>query len=394
MLMLSSCGGGGDDHPTAPASGGNANTPASGTAALGANVVAVTVTGGPSNNINLPMTSITVCAPASNNCQTIDNVLVDTGSSGVRLFSAALSVALPQQTLADGTALSECTPFADGSTWGPVKLADVHIAGEAAGNIPVQVVGDPSFSTIPTACSNTGPTLDTPNLFGANGVLGIGVFKQDCGMACARSVGHGIYFGCTSSACNTVAAPIEQQVQNPISFFAGDNNGSVLNLPAVPPDGAAAATGTLTFGIGTQTNNALNGATVFTVTPDTGFFTTTYNGASLRRSFIDSGSNGLFFNDSSIPVCNSGFYCPTATLTLSAVNTGTNGAQRTINFSVANADTVINANASHRAFNNLAGSAIGTEMFDWGLPFFLGRQVFTAIEDSNTPGGTGPYFAY
>jgi hypothetical protein len=32
--------------------------------------------------------------------------------------------------------------------------------------------------------------------------------------------------------------------------------------------------------------------------------------------------------------------------------------------------------------------------FDWGLPFFFGRQVFTAIEGASTPGGSGPYFAF
>jgi hypothetical protein len=32
--------------------------------------------------------------------------------------------------------------------------------------------------------------------------------------------------------------------------------------------------------------------------------------------------------------------------------------------------------------------------FDWGLPFFFGRTVFTAIEGMSTPGGTGPYFAF
>jgi hypothetical protein len=28
------------------------------------------------------------------------------------------------------------------------------------------------------------------------------------------------------------------------------------------------------------------------------------------------------------------------------------------------------------------------------LSFFYGRNVFTAIENMSTPGGTGPYFAY
>jgi hypothetical protein len=32
--------------------------------------------------------------------------------------------------------------------------------------------------------------------------------------------------------------------------------------------------------------------------------------------------------------------------------------------------------------------------FAWGLPFFFGRTVFTAIDGQTTPGGVGPYFAF
>ncbi|MBS1228286.1 MAG: hypothetical protein H6R17_1563 [Proteobacteria bacterium] len=46
------------------------------------------------------------------------------------------------------------------------------------------------------------------------------------------------------------------------------------------------------------------------------------------------------------------------------------------------------------AFNDPAAPAIGIRYFDWGLPFFFGRRVFTAIEGRSTPGGNGPYVAY
>jgi hypothetical protein len=32
--------------------------------------------------------------------------------------------------------------------------------------------------------------------------------------------------------------------------------------------------------------------------------------------------------------------------------------------------------------------------FDWGLPFYFGRAIFTAIEGKPTAGGPGPYFAF
>jgi hypothetical protein len=30
----------------------------------------------------------------------------------------------------------------------------------------------------------------------------------------------------------------------------------------------------------------------------------------------------------------------------------------------------------------------------WGLPFFYGRAVYTAIDGRSTPGGNGPYYAF
>jgi hypothetical protein len=32
--------------------------------------------------------------------------------------------------------------------------------------------------------------------------------------------------------------------------------------------------------------------------------------------------------------------------------------------------------------------------FDWGLPFFYGRNVYNAIENHTTTAGTGPYVAF
>jgi hypothetical protein len=63
-----------------------------------------------------------------------------------------------------------------------------------------------------------------------------------------------------------------------------------------------------------------------------------------------------------------------------------------VSFSVTNADTLFNDDPSDNGFGDLGGPASG--YFDWGLPFFYGRNVYTAILGASTPGGTGPYWAY
>lgn len=386
VATLAACGGGGGDGSEKQA-----------TAAPPPNVLAVTVKLSPWSkpNVNIPYASVTICAPGGSDCRTIDNIVVDTGSTGLRLFASAVSpaLALPAQTNAGGTPLGECMQFADLTTiWGPVKLADVKLAGESASNVPVQVIADPGFAGIPAACSSAGKPISTADTFGANGVLGVSVFSHDCRGYCATA-NNGLYYACdASSGCTGSSVDLGRQVQNPVSRFATDNNGVLLKMPAVAATGAASATGSLVFGIGTQANNALTAATVLK-TDAFGYITTTFKGYTYVNSFIDSGSNALFFpDDHSVPVCN-GFYCPSATQTLTATNAGFgNAVTGTVTFSMANATRLFSDNPSFTAFSNLAGTYAGG--FDWGLPFFYGRSVFTAIEGKDTPAGPGPYYAY
>jgi hypothetical protein len=367
------------------------------------NVAPVVVNAGPpkSGSFDVPFISVTLCVPGTTNCQTLDYVSVDTGSSGLRVLSSALSgsLALPHETATDGNALVECYTFDDGYVWGPVELADIRIAGELAAKVPIQVIGDPAFSTVPTACSSTGPSEGTVMSFGAYGILGINQMIPDCGDYCSntKDVQPGAYYGCSGTACTAVAVSNADQVPNPIASFATDNNGAVLELPSIPADGAPTVTGSLIFGIGTEANNALGKASILTVDGN-GNFTTIFDGNTLPQSYLDSGTNYLSFADSSIPHCKAsssggGYFCPTSTLSLTAENQGRNLVTSTVSFTVANTDTLF-AHASYTAFDDVAGPGGGKVTFDWGLPFFIGRSVFVALDGAATPGGKGPYFAY
>jgi len=64
----------------------------------------------------------------------------------------------------------------------------------------------------------------------------------------------------------------------------------------------------------------------------------------------------------------------------------------TVMFSVESTSTLFN-NASYYVFDDLAATG-SSGSFDWGFPFFIGRNVYVALDGASTPGGAGPYFAY
>jgi hypothetical protein len=396
-----SCGGGGG---SSSGSGTGGTTPPPPPASP-ANMVSVIVDAGPPsvNSVNTLFVSVTVCVPGSTtSCQTIDHIQVDTGSYGLRLLAPALTLTLPVETLAGGNSLAECTQFVDGFSWGPVALADVTIGGEKASSVPVQVIGDSRFTNIPSGCSGTGGMEeDTVSKFGANGILGIGPFELDCG-DCDTNAANGFYYSCTTS-CTQTAVPMAMQVPNPVTHFAVDNNGSIIDLPAAAATGVAMLSGSLIFGIDTQTNNQSGTQTVLTVDPMSGDLLITFNGQTLSNSFIDSGSNGIYFADSSISLCTNQsintFYCPGNPLTLGLSMQGLNGVMaNNLTFTVGNAQTMLSTAPTDTddVLPELAGTLPpGNEgSFDYGLAFFYGRRVAVAVQGDKTSAGTGPYIAF
>ena len=383
VLLVGCPGGGGDGNP-APSGAGAAN------------VIPVSV--GTSNvcrNVNELCGSVTICQPGTSNCQTISDLLVDVGSVGLRVFGSVLTTQLQQEVDAQGHPIGQCGFFADGgATWGPVQVADVGLGGEPAVRVPIQVI-NPTFAGQTAANNPCGQPVDSdPSVVLFNGILGIGLFMQDCGPACANNSNNNLYFSCVAPICTSTAVPLAGQLQNPVTLLPVDNNGVVLTLPNVLANGAPSVSGSLILGIGTAGNNMPPGGISVLTTDNFGVLNTVYKGQNLQ-AIIDSGSNGLFFPDAAIPVCPpppplDAFYCPANTLNLMATISGVNGTQKPVPFQVANAANFVQPN---HAFNNLGGPF---PMFDWGLPFFFGRTVFVGIEGQPSPLGTGivPYFAF
>jgi hypothetical protein len=210
-----------------------------------------------------------------------------------------------------------------------------------------------------------------------------------------------------------------QQIQNPVALFATDNNGVIAELPPVAAGvGGTNVAGSLVFGIGTQTNNTLGSAVVLPI--DTNYsdnawlgITTVFDGVSYPSptlanytgygNIIDSGSSEIFFlgqTITEIPVCGSSgitaYYCPSSTESLTAYNQATGSSVSSeVPFFVGDTETTGTTAFSDQAAPELSGAGM---YFDWGLPFFYGRNVYTAIWGVTPPNGSGvpagPFWAY
>ena len=435
-IVLAACGGGSTTETslTGPGVGNGGSTGGvSVSAPTGPNTTQIVVDSGPSGGFslgaaNILYVSVQVCSPGSaSRCVTIDHVALDTGSVGLRLLkSTVASLGLPPVTVpanpAAGTPAGpalECYQFVLGGLWGPLASADLHIAEETAASIPVQLIDDstaPAYPA-PTECvtASNNMLMASASSLQANGILGVGMLPYDCGLECSNgsyASGYTLYYACpTAASCGLAAVPSTLQVANPVTKFAVDNNGTIIVMPAVPDLGATSATGRLVFGIGTQSNNQIP-STVRVLHVDGNpaslnylSITTTVGSTVYPGSYIDSGSNAIFFDDATIATkcqsssgtAGSGWYCPPAILRRTATLSDTQGTSATVDFSIANADGLFSSPSV--AFSDLGGTtgqAAGT--FAWGLPFFYGRSVFTSIWGQwLSPFGNnniGPWFAF
>jgi len=279
-----------------------------------------------------------------------------------------------------------------------------HCVQEARETGQTVLLSSHILSEVEALCDRVGHAraINTVAGFGANGVLGVGVFAQDCGAACVSAATPlAAYYGCTTAGvCTAENVALVDQVTNPVAAFAVDNNGIIVTMPnLINANGDTSVQGELIFGIATQADNALpaTGLTVLGANAS-GDFTATYNGGTtLLPALIDSGTDAYAFNDSTIVVCSTGsfvgYYCPApAPQNVFAVNigAGANSATNTVNFAIADPNTFM---AGASAFINLAGGP-GSTRFVWGMPFFYGRKIYIGIDQKVTGAFTGPYYAY
>ncbi len=351
---------------------------------------------------NVPCVSVTICSPSSpTTCQTINNILLDTGSFGLRIFSSLITVSLTQVSSV-GKSIAECALFGIGATWGPVQQAMVTLGGETSTSMPIQTILDASQAqaTFPVSnlCASNAPNT-TPAAAGYNGILGVGPFAYDCG---STGCSNPTYYGCLGGTCTSTSAIAlypSKQVINPVYALSQDNNGVILALPGVNVPGATSDNGTFIMGIGTQSNNTATGLNAFPMNSYMNF-TTNFNGVSMPDSFIDSGTNTYSFpyvNGMNNCAVNKGWYCPNSPACYTTTMVGSTGTPSlTNNFRVDGADSVFSSGVLIAPTVATGLPAGITDTFDWGLPFFLGHAVYVGFQGRTATGIsiTGPYWAF
>ena len=365
---------------------------------------------GATGAINHAYVTVKVCAPGSQTqCASIDHVLLDTGSSGLRLVRSVLAaggVTLSAETDAQGRAIEECVSFGGGQTWGPVALADVTLAGETAAKLPVQVMDDTGAGAPPPADLRGQWHADQRR------------FRLLAPTGCSVSVSSRRIAETVRVNANHAAAALlrlhrrrgmhrrEHRARRSGHEPGGDvcrrqqRHHRAVCRTCKTPMAMLSVQGELIFGIATQTDNALPATGLTVLGADAhGDFTATYNGGTtVLPALIDSGTDAYSFDDPShrrVPPTGVfvGYYCPTvAPQSVFAVNTGVgmNNASNTVDFAIADPTTFV-ANAA--AFIDLGGGG-GSTRFTWGMPFFYGRKVYIGIDQRVAGAYTGPYYAY
>ena len=340
----------------------------------------------PHSGFNRLVVSVTVCTPGTDLCATIDDVMVDTGSTGLRLEASAIpaGLRLPAFRDPDGKPLAECLRFVHDDAWGPLAVADLRLGGLVAAGVPLQVVADESASRPVTCPPSAGAAT-------SNGTLGIGPFLTDCPGSCDQDPARPGVFRQEAGSWVSVGGRVEPglRLPNPVSLFPAHDNGVVFELPATPGGGVAEVAGTLTLGVGSSPDTRLGSAEILRLGP-TGRFTTVYGGLAYPDSYIDSGTETNILADDTLPRCPgaSWAYCVSPERRLEAVLVGQDGARIATAFTVGDYATL--RNRRFGALDSLAVAADpASKAFVWGAPFFLGRQVFVLLEGRGVPGLAG-----
>ena len=185
------------------------------------NVVPLVVDNGYNGNaVNEAFITITICQPGTNNCQTLDHVKVDSGSTGLHIDSSQLTLAnLPAITY-NNNPLFLCSTYGSTSgggnaAFGSIVSADIKIGGEVARNAPLTLVSNNQL--IPNSCSHGLPFLNVYSLNGEKALMGVGPINP------SNTLAYPSVYTCNNNNCKklesgaTISTPLDENI---VSAFA------------------------------------------------------------------------------------------------------------------------------------------------------------------------------
>lgn len=373
-IFLAGCNGGSSVSSTPPV--------------IASNSVQITAGSGYNGNgVNTPYVTVTVCQPNTTICQTLDHILLDTGSVGLKIDQSQLQMSLPA-IAQDGSGLpiSVCNLYGSGYAFATANYADVYIGGEKASNIPVQVIDDSSSqSGVPASCSNQGNVVNFSNS-GAKGIIGVNPMIN-------INNNTNIDYTCTNGSCTEINSgiPVTYLNVNPVGYFvSGNNNGEIISLPSVNASSNSNISGTLTFGINTESNNQVP-TNVSSVQGDPTDFIGRFVGFSSNTIFstmFDSGTNHFYFYSTEINQC-SDLYCP---------NSPTAWNSQIINYDLDGSaialSSIISTQTDYYALMPNWGIVAPSGEGLYGLPFYFGKNVYLGFVGYTSTMGSGPTWGF
>ncbi len=196
---------------------------------------------------------VTVCN-AAQQCRTVPDVLVDTGSPGLRLKREALGgLELDAVRTEDQRPLGNWSHFGSGELWGTMHWAQVRIGHLATTEaIPIELFDRPSPEESLPAGYGSADLRGKLTRAAGNGILGISSHRHS-------PYGYFVFVGAGSTGGSDDWAPVRldkvRKLANPIMHFpAPYDTGSVIRLPEVNwRHGQRSAQGWLGFGLGPPT---------------------------------------------------------------------------------------------------------------------------------------------
>lgn len=340
------------------------------------------------NGYNTPYVTVTVCQPNTTICQTVDHILLDTGSVGLKIDQSQLQTTLPSITqTGSGLPISVCNLYGSGYVFATANYADVYIGGEKAPNIPVQIIDDStSQSGVPSSCSNQGAFVDFSNSSGAKGIIGVNPMIN-------LGNNTNLDYTCTGGVCTEINSgiPVTYLNVNPVGYFvSGNNNGEVVSLPTVSANTNSNITGTLTFGINTESNNQVP-TNISSVQGDPNDFIGRFIGLSSGAYFptmFDSGTNHFRFYSTEINLCGE-LYCPSSSTAWTSQISSYNMSVSAIPLSsIITSQTVAYSLMPNLGLSAQSGSGL------YGLPFYFGKNIYLGFVGSNSSMGSGPTWGF